>query len=99
MACGVCSKNGHNIVSCPYVGKRTVAGRGIPKKKRCECCGQYGYPTKRHHTRGRANPDYFLDLCGDCHLHCAHNGHNQNLGIKPQVCRVIAGKPSYWRGN
>ena len=78
-------------------GPRIPARSEIPKSKRCQCCGQYGYPIERHHTRGRSDPNDYLDVCRDCHLRCGHDGHLKNLAVKPRYCRVLGGA-SWWRG-
>lgn len=96
MPCVVCGRAGHNIKTCVYEAKRVRVAPEIAKSKRCECCGSYRYPIQRHHTRGRGNASDFLDLCGDCHLHCGHEGNMQNLPIKPRFCR-ITGNNSRWR--
>jgi hypothetical protein len=55
VACGVCNSWGHNVRTCPYNGRRRAATPHLPKQKRCQCCGQYGYAIERHHTRGRSD--------------------------------------------
>ena len=95
--CGACGRGGHDRRTCPYEGKRVSFDRSIPKGHQCECCGSSRYETQRHHTRGRANPSDFLDVCFDCHLTCCHGGHFQNLGVKPRVCRET-GNRSVWCG-
>ena len=70
MPCGVYGKYGHNGVTCPQDGERVSLHHGGPRSRRCECCGQYGYATQRHHTRGRGDDSDYLDLCTDCHLQC-----------------------------
>lgn len=97
MACSVCESQNHNIRTCPYEGQRIPVGLGIPKSKRCECCGQYGYDIHRHHTRGRADDSDYLDVCRDCHLHCCHDGNTRILPRKPRVCRIL-NRASWWRG-
>lgn len=96
MPCGVCGNYGHNSKTCLYIAKRTRLATHIPKSKRCQCCGQYGYATQRHHTKARGDDSDFLDLCFDCHLRCGHNGNFQNLPTKPRVCKY-SGNVSYWR--
>lgn len=95
--CGACGRAGHNRSKCPYSGPRAHFSRSIPTNRRCECCGQSRYETQRHHPRGRADGSDRLDLCGDCHIECGHNGHYQNPARKPHVCRVM-NRPSAWRG-
>lgn len=94
-ACGVCRRRGHNRRSCPYDGPRESFSRAIPKSRRCECCGQYGYEIQRHHTRGRGIAWDYLDVCDACHVGCGHEGSFQNLAIKPRVCRV-RNRTSFW---
>jgi hypothetical protein len=96
MACGVCNSQTHNARTCPYNGKRKRVAVHIPKSKRCECCGQYGYIIERHHTRGRSDDSDALDVCRRCHLHCCHGGNWQHLPIKPRVCRFMD-RDSFWR--
>lgn len=96
MACGVCGALKHNAVTCPYNAKRIGFSSTNQKSKRCECCGQAGYSIERHHTKGRGNNSDYLDVCKDCHLECGHQGHFQNLPIKPRVCRIL-NRESYWR--
>lgn len=93
--CGACGRSGHNRTNCPYAGPRVNFSRAIPKSRRCECCGQSRYETQRHHPRGRADVSDRLDLCGDCHIHCGHNGDYHNPARKPQVCRIM-NRPSAW---
>jgi len=94
--CGACGRSGHTRTNCPYSGPRVNFSRSIPKTRRCECCGQSRYETQLHHPRGRADASDRLDLCGDCHIECGHDGHYQNPGRKPHTCRVI-NRPSAWR--
>ena len=96
MACGICNSQAHNARTCPHNGKRIAVARAVPKSKRCECCGQYGYEIVRHHTRGRSDDSDALDVCNGCHLHCCHGGNWQNLPIKPRVCRFMS-RDSFWR--
>lgn len=94
--CGVCGRSGHNRSSCSFDGPRVNFSRTIPRRRRCDCCGQTRYKTQRHHARGRSDDSDFLDVCGDCHLFCCHDGDFQNLGIKPRDCRVL-NRTSFWR--
>lgn len=94
--CSVCGRRGHDRRTCPYDGPREQFSSAIPKIRRCHCCGQYGYSTKRHHTRGRANASDHLDVCDACHLTCGHGGDFRNLPIKPRFCRILD-RPSFWR--
>ena len=97
MPCGVCGAWGHNAVTCPHEAQRANFSSSASKSRRCECCGQYGYEIKRHHTRGRGDNSDYLDVCLDCHLKCCHLGDFQTPAIKPRVCR-ITDKTSYWCG-
>jgi hypothetical protein len=94
--CGVCGRPGHNRTSCPHNGPRVHFSRAIPKRRRCDCCGQAKYKKYRHHPRGRSDDSDFLDVCYDCHLYCCHDGDFHNIGIKPRDCRVL-NRPSFWR--
>jgi len=60
------------------------------------CCGQTRYEAQRHHPRGRADASDRLDLCGDCHIECGHDGHYGNPPRRPLICRVM-NRPSAWR--
>jgi hypothetical protein len=93
--CGACGRRGHTRTNCPYAGPRVNFSRSIPKSRRCECCGQSRYETQRHHPRGRANASDRLDLCGDCHIHCGHDGDYQKSARRPRVCRIM-NRPSAW---
>lgn len=93
--CAVCVRAAHDRRTCSYDGGRLNFCRSIPKSSYCECCGSPRYKIQRHHTRGRANPSDFLDVCNDCHVECCHGGHFENLAIKPQICR-ISGRRSLW---
>ena len=95
-ACSVCGRTGHDRRNCPFDGARMSFAMTIPKSRRCQCCGQYGYSTQRHHTRGRADASDRLDVCSDCHRDCCHDGSFQNLASKPRICRVLD-RPSFWR--
>lgn len=95
-ACGACGRPGHDRRTCPYDGERVGFPRGIPKSGRCECCGAGHHKTQRHHTRGRSSVADFLDVCPRCHLECCHQGHFQNLAVKPRMCRMT-GSLSSWR--
>jgi hypothetical protein len=97
MPCGVCNAEGHNIKTCVYNARRVPAAPNVKKSSRCQCCGQYGYAIHRHHTKGRGNPNHFLDVCGDCHKDCCHKGDFYWIGIKPRVCQIM-NRDSYWRG-
>jgi hypothetical protein len=92
--CSVCGRSGHNRLTCAHAGKRINFSNSIPKSRHCECCGRRRN-TRRHHTRGRADDSDFLDVCGDCHLKCCHDGDFYTVGIKPRVCRLINGR-SFW---
>ena len=94
--CGLCGGAGHDRRTCPHDGERAKFPRSIPKSRSCQCCGSSRYGIQRHHTRGRSSLSDFLDVCGDCHLECCHDGHFQNIGKKPQVC-CISGRRSVWR--
>jgi hypothetical protein len=94
--CSICGRDGHDRRACPYAGPRRRFSRVTPKSRRCQCCGLYGYPTKAHHPRGRADDSDRLDVCDECHVSCGHNGHFRNFAIKPRFCRVL-GRPSFWR--
>ena len=94
--CGACGRAGHNRTNCPYTGQRCHFSRSIPKSRRCQCCGQFRYGTQCHHSRGRADASARLDVCGDCHIECGHDGHYQNPARKPHVCRIM-NRPSAWR--
>jgi|HubBroStandDraft_6_1064221.scaffolds.fasta_scaffold80563_2 hypothetical protein len=95
--CGACGRAGHQRKNCPYTGARAHFSRSMPKSRRCQCCGQSRYETQRHHPRGRADASDLLDVCGDCHIVCGHDGHYQNPARKPRVCRIM-NRPSAWRG-
>lgn len=95
--CSVCERSGHDRRTCPYDGERLNFSRAIPKSSNCQCCGVARYEIQRHHTRGRSSLSDFLDVCGDCHIVCCHDGHFQNLGKKPQTCRLSC-RRSVWRG-
>lgn len=95
MSCGICGASGHNAATCSHNAHRAHFSSLDPKRKRCECCAQYGYKIYRHHTRGRGDNSDYLDVCSDCHLDCCHRGDFDNLPIKPRVCR-ITGNKSYW---
>jgi hypothetical protein len=95
--CCACGRVGHNRNNCPCTEPRAHFSQSVPKSRRCQCCGQYRYETQRHHPRGRADASDRLDLCGDCHLECGHDGHFQNPARKPQVCRIM-NRRSAWRG-
>jgi len=93
--CGTCGRPGHNRRTCPYGVPRVSFSRAIPRSRRCECCGLYGYTVQRHHPRGRGNARDYLDVCDACHINCGHEGHFRNLAIKPRVCRVM-NRSSFW---
>lgn len=93
--CSVCGSARHDRRTCPYDGERVSFSRSIPKSSRCECCGSSRYGIDRHHTRGRANPSDFLDVCLDCHIECCHGGDFHHLGGKPRTCRVTGNPSSY----
>ena len=95
--CGACGRAGHNRGNCPYAGPRANFSRSVPKSRRCQCCGQSRYETQRHHPRGRAVASDRLDVCGDCHIECGHDGHYQNRARKPYVCRIM-NRRAAWRG-
>lgn len=92
--CSVCRRAGHNRLTCAYAGERINFSSAIAKSRHCECCGRPG-KTHRHHTRGRADDSDFLDVCGDCHLNCCHDGDFCTVGIKPRVCRMTNGRSSW----
>lgn len=94
--CGVCGRPGHNRSTCPYDGPRESFSRAIPKSRRCQCCGRYGYEIQRHHARGRGVAWDQLDVCDACHVECGHEGSFRKLAIKPRVCRVL-NRTSFWR--
>jgi hypothetical protein len=94
--CGACGRSGHIRSKCPYFGPRANFSRSEPKSCRCQCCGKYRYETQRHHPRGRADASDRLDVCGDCHVECGHDGHYRNVARKPYVCRTM-NRPSAWR--
>lgn len=94
--CTGCGGTGHDQRTCSHTGERRHFSRSIPRNKRCECCGKYGYAIQRHHPRGRADDSDWLDVCGDCHLHCCHKGDFNNLATKPRVC-LFSGQDSCWR--
>jgi len=96
-SCGACGRSGHDRRNCPLTGPRANFSRSMRKSRRCECCGQSRYETQRHHPRGRADASDRLDVCGDCHIECGHDGHYQNAPRKPRVCRIM-NRPSAWRG-
>jgi hypothetical protein len=95
--CGTCGRSGHTRPNCSYAGSRVNFSRSIPKGRRCECCGQSRYETQRHHPHGRADASDRLDLCGDCHIKCGHDGNYQNPAKKPRVCRIM-NRTSAWCG-
>lgn len=94
--CGAFGREGHNRNNCPYTGPRANLSQLAPKSCRCQCCGRSRYETQRHHPRGRADASDRLDMCGDCHIECGHDGHYQNPARKPRVCRIMNRK-SAWR--
>lgn len=94
--CTGCGGTGHDRRTCGYTGQRRHFSRSIPRSKRCECCGKYGYDIQRHHPRGRADDSDWLDVCNGCHLHCCHKGDFNNLATKPRSCQ-FTGQDSYWR--
>jgi hypothetical protein len=96
--CGVCGRVGHDRRTCPIDAPRVNFPGAIPRSRRCECCGQFGYRMQQHHTRGRGVVSDGLDVCLDCHTECCHGGHFQNFPSKPQICRLLD-RPSFWRGN
>lgn len=96
-ACSVCDQRGHDRRTCPYDGPRQRFSSALQKSRRCDCCGQYGYAIKRHHTRGRADTSDGLDMCDACHLRCGHEGDFGNLPIKPRFCRILD-RSSFWCG-
>jgi hypothetical protein len=94
--CTGCGSTRHDRRNCNHTGERRHFSKSIPRSKRCECCGKYGYDTHRHHPRGRADDSDWLDVCNGCHLHCCHKGDFNNFATKPRFC-LFTGGDSYWR--
>lgn len=94
--CSGCGSSSHDRRTCGYVGEPRHFSRSIPRAKRCECCGKYGYETHRHHPRGRADDSDWLDVCNGCHLQCCHKGDYNNFATKPRFC-LFTGNTAFWR--
>lgn len=91
MACSICKREGHNRARCPFNNYKFFSDvyKGI-----CQCCGALNKPTVQYNSDDES-VYRFLELCKDCHLHCAYQGSYSNQPIRMRVCRLTQ-LPSLW---
>ena len=88
--CSGCGRTSHTARSCPFILDRRCFVSSVEKTGWCECCGRWFLKTQLHHYGGRADDSKAMEMCHECHVHCGHNGHTQNLATRPRYCRVAA---------
>jgi hypothetical protein len=88
--CSECGRKSHTARGCPFILDRRRFASSVEKTGWCECCSRWFPKTQLHHYGGRADDSKAMEMCHECHVHCGHNGHTQNLATKPRYCRVAA---------